>query len=313
MLDVVVIGGGPAAVSAALELEKKEVDYVMIYPKNSIKVCGGLLTPETIKWLMDRNLEKCINNSLVKPQKTDLFLVDLIKKEKNTRKKYITNIDRQKFDEELLNNIDDDRKIDGFVNKIKEFNGIYRIEYNGSFIETKHIIYTVGPRSIFLKKTPRLLIQNYYEINGKNLNNVLFVLHKKINGFYLWIVPKGNYLMVGSLGESRKFFNLIVEETFKFLEYEIFIKKIIKRESGLMIFPEKNEDILLYNNKILFAGESAGLISRKTGKGIYYALVSGELAGKYYDSAQLYSKAVKPLIEKVNHKISEANQMYYYS
>lgn len=308
--EVIVVGGGPAAVSAAMELEKKKVDYAIIYPKSFIKVCGGLLTPETISWLEKKGLEDCVKKSLVKPEITDLTLIDLIQKELHVKKDYITNIDRQKFDEELSNNLKPERKIDGFVNDIEYEDRLYKVKYNDSIIESKHIIYATGSKSKFLEKTPKVMLQDYYEVDGKNIDNNLFVLHEKINGFYLWIIPKGSYLIIGSLAESRAFFEPIMRESFDFLGYNINIRGMIKREAGLMVFPERNYEYPLYKDGMLFVGESAGLISRKTGKGIYYALLSGELAGKYYDSPKIYAKSVEPLLQKVREKIYEADQIY---
>ena len=309
-IDTVIVGGGPAAVMAALELEKRNIDYVIIYPKNYSKICGGLLTPETVEWLKKRNLSSIIDNSLTTPSHLDLLIVDHIAHKTTRKKKYIINIDRYKFDEELREKIDNKRKINGAVTNIKNMGGLFNIYYTNSMIKSKHLIYAIGPNSKFLNKMPQITIQHHYEISGKNIKEVIFILHEKIKEFYIWVIPKDNNLIIGSLNKYKMLMEPIVEETLKGLGYDIRLDKIVKKEGYLLALPNQPKDIICSHNNIIFAGESANFVSRKSGKGIYYALISGELAGKYYDSPVLYSNAVKPLMDKLIKKMEEAKSIY---
>jgi len=161
-----------------------------------------------------------------------------------------------------------------------------------------------------LQKMPQITIQHHYEISGKNIKEVIFILHEKIKEFYIWVIPKDNNLIIGSLNKYKMLMEPIVEETLKGLGYDIRLDKIIKKEGYLLALPNQPKDIICSHNNIIFAGESANFVSRKSGKGIYYALISGELAGKYYDSPVLYSNAVKPLMDKLIKKIEEAKSIY---
>ena len=263
-----------------------------------------------MEWLKKRNLTSIINNSLTTPFNLDLLIVNYKTHETTRKEKYITNIDRYKFDEELRKKIEDKRKINGIVTNIKNTNNLFKTYSTKLTIESKHIIYAVGSNSKFFNKTPQVVIQYHYEIPEKNIKEVVFVLHEKIKEFYIWIIPKANHLIIGSLNKYKMLIKPIVEETLNDLGYNIQLDKRIKKEGGLLAMPNQPKDIIYSHNNIIFAGESANFVSRKSGKGIYYALVSGELAGKYYDSPILYSNAVNPLVNKLIKKMEESKFIY---
>ncbi len=63
------------------------------------------------------------------------------------------------------------------------------------------------------------------------------------------------------------------------------------------------------DDRILLVGDAAGLLNQLSGEGIYYAMKSGQLAGRILaesidQAAPRYLQAVKPLLDDVSYSKS---------
>jgi flavin-dependent dehydrogenase len=174
---------------------------------------------------------------------------------------------------------------------------------DGQLIETQMILGCDGTRSIVAEKTNLstkmqalciALVQEqpmtpkqldiYY--TKKRLVH-LFIKAQGIAG-YAWIFPKKHCVNIG-IGEfesarPKSKPNVSIKETYeqfidvlkeKKLLPENFIIENLKGAT-LPIFPLKNT----YRDRLVLCGDAAGFVNPITGEGIYYAMVSGQIASK---------------------------------
>ena len=101
---------------------------------------------------------------------------------------------------------------------------------------------------------------------------------------YYWAFPKGEFVTTG-VGEfkSRELFKRLRELLLSFNEKHG-LKGEVLWERGFPI-PAGRKDNDVYRKRVLFLGDSGGLVDPLTGEGIYYAARSGVLASDVVRSA----------------------------
>ena len=114
-------------------------------------------------------------------------------------------------------------------------------------------------------------------------------IHSKFNGIrgYGWVFPKKNHVNVGICSydyclSSDPSINLnhVFKEYCAYLKKENILPSTVQnihQQGGVLPYKPHEKT---YSERIILCGDAAGLINPISGEGIYYALVSGEIAAK---------------------------------
>lgn len=283
MVDVVIIGGGPAGISAGTVLQRKGYKTCIIdtciFPRE--KLCAGVLTSKSLKLI--QHIYKNLNFDGMDIR--DINKIELLYNGKTIGKYTVDNayrvINRTEFDNELLKYY---KKVGGMV---LDGQKDYKLVYEKSVVvlsDGKEIPYRVliGADGINSKvrsyvghlwKASVLCFEQFIpNLSGEDTIKIDFA---GILGGYSWRIPGKNRIGVG-LGEFyirgmkkkptkyRRYFNSqgisdISNIKGAFVSFGNFVRKPVK-------------------NNVLLVGDAAGLVDAMTGEGIYFAIESGRQA-----------------------------------
>jgi len=301
--DVIVVGAGPAGATAAKCLAEKGVKVALIdkkeFPRD--KSCGGGLPTRVLKrFPYTVDLIDSISYGSITYSSSLRYKFRILRD-----KPLIATVVRKDFDYGLVK-IAIAKGVDFIVdNTVKDIqvekNKSNVIFEDGKKLESKLIIGADGVRSVvadkskLAKKTDGncLCIIEEQLMNEKDIEKYfsdkrivhIFIKTKGISG-YGWVFPKRKYVNIG-IGEfetginNKKPRSNLIEVFDNYIDIlkdkKILPKnfKIKNRQGGILpIFPLEKT----YSERILLCGDAAGFINPITGEGIYYAMVSGQLA-----------------------------------
>ena len=202
---MVIVGAGPAGLTAMKYLSKK-YNSLLIDKNNKkyIKPCGGLLADETTLFFNQKNIN-ISEKILSRPPKPKQVYFDIDNEEKIENGKLI-NIDRKKFKKWLIDKIDKNRiQFNTKLTKIEEKGNdlLLRVNNNGEkqFIKTNKLVdaggaYSKVKRHFNSSKKYYLGIQSKLKMKNKQ-KNVYFFYNNEITNYYIWLIPKSNYTILG--------------------------------------------------------------------------------------------------------------------
>lgn len=305
--DVVVVGAGPSGSTAAKNLAEREINVLLIdkdkFPRN--KSCGGGVPMRTITRY---------------PYLKDLPSIDsysyggFVYSQKKTGKTKIlkttpvlANVLRSRFDQDLVNLavskgavFQDDKK----VTNVKINSDCAQLSFkDGTSLKTNIIIGADGTYSLIAKqaglsskskKTKGICVLEEFPLSEDVMDEYftsdrLCHIHSKFNGIrgYGWVFPKKNHVNVGIISydyclssDPNINLNHIFKEYFSYLKKEKILPSILQnnhQKGGVLPY---QPHVKTYSERLLLCGDAAGLINPISGEGIYYALVSGEIAAK---------------------------------
>ena len=142
------------------------------------------------------------------------------------------------------------------------------------------------------------------------------VFYREITDFYSWIIPKDDFLIIGSalpFGEKASArFDLLKK---KLAEFGFQFGKTIKKERALLLRPVKTSQLCLGHNATALVGEAAGWISPSSAEGLSYAFNSAAgLAGALGQGAQKflkrYAKNTRTLKQSISRKNLKSHFIY---
>lgn len=283
MIDVVIIGGGPAGTSAGTVLQRKGYKTCIIdtqfFPRK--KLCAGVLTVKSIKQLQNIFINLNLEHLSIKHiHKVTLLYNRITLGEYNINNAYSV-IDRAEFDNALLQYY---KKIGGLT---YEGQRNYTIAYDKNVIrlsDGQEISYRFLIGADGINSKVRSYVSHSWRASVLCFEEFIPNISKedtiKINfggmlGGYSWRIPGKDKIGIG-LGEFyikgvkrkpkkyRKYFQGQGISDLKnikgaFVSFGNFIRKPIK-------------------NNVLLVGDAAGLIDAMTGEGIFFAIESGKQA-----------------------------------
>jgi len=320
--DITIVGAGPAGCSAAHFLSR---DYkVLLIDANKPprdKPCGGILVEEASEFIKKMNPPKKIFSS---PKELPLAILDWDNNLSVEQKRFLTNVNRKEFDYWLLENAL--KKIDFFAKtkliSFSEKTDCVRLtvdkEGKSSDISTRCLIGADGANSSIRRSLSTNLPKMYPCIQQwikpkKNIDKIYFIFFKQVSDYYSWLIPKGEFLVMGAAIEDKKNVRTNFDIFKKDVKKKLGISGPAKKEEGAIgSRPMSEKDIFLGTKRILMVGEAAGLISPSTGDGISFALRSGYNVAVALNSGlenvdRGYRELSSQLIKEMRKKISKSN------
>lgn len=293
MYDIVIVGAGPAGSNLArligdkykiLLIDKRDMDN----DKNRInKCCGGLLAPDAQKMIAKLGLG-IPKDILVNPQLFAVRTIDLTNNLERLYQRFYYNMDREKFDRWLVSLIPTgvDKKFNSIFKSFTEIPGGYEIRYihNGQEKSAKArvIVGADGALSKLRKiigkgvNIPEMYIsiQEWFECSY-SMPYFTAIFDKEISDFYSWIIPKENYVLLGSAlrpkENAREKYDILKN---KLIQRGFNFENKIKIEGSYIYRPKKISQFYEGRDGIALIGEAAGAISPSSAEGISYALKS---------------------------------------
>jgi len=324
--DIVIVGAGPAGCSLANFLSK-DFSVLMIdwsrFPRD--KPCGGLLIDESLDILKNLDMP---DNIFSYPKTLKLKMIDWDNDMEVVHKKKLVNVNRRSFDYWLLK-LSEKKVQFSSETKLVDFkerdDGVHVLIEKSSkkiLVKTKYLIGADGGFSSIRRRiSPENETKFYVAVqewirSSKSIGDfTYFIYDNEINDYYSWIIPKGNYMIMGSFvlqgDDVRSKFQLFknkVSERFGIhgMTY--------KKEAGLEPRPMTADEICLGRGSAILLGEAACFVSPWSGEGISFALRSGMAAANalnshFDDALERYKKACEPLVEEIGEKIEKAKAL----
>jgi geranylgeranyl reductase family protein len=301
--DVVVVGAGPAGSTAAKNLAEKGVKVLILdkaeFPRE--KPCGGGLPTRVQKRFsyIDPLIDS-VSYGSVTYSSSLRYKFEIVRE-----KPLVLMVLRNDFDHGLLTiAIHAGAVFQGgksVIDVVVQKDKVSVMLDDGHTIDAQVVIGCDGMRSIVAEKTSLykklevkcVSLMQEQPLSPKQLATFfskkhlihLFIKTQGVAG-YGWVFPKKNCVNIG-VGEFQSALSkgkpkIPLKET-----YEAFITTLKEinllpkefpienlRGATLPIFPLDNT----YGDRVLLCGDAAGFINPITGEGIYYAMVSGQLA-----------------------------------
>ena len=331
MYDVIIVGAGPSGATLArligekyrvLVIEKR--DFIENHFFNRDKSCGGLVAPDAQMMLARFGLG-IPKNVLQSPQIFAVRVLDFDNfLERYYQRNYI-NIDRYSFDKWIASLIPDRVRI--------EYNCLFKsfsVEDKGVIVKfikdgkeyeesAKIIVGADGANSKIRREAfkderfPKqyITIQEWYKKETKiDYHSAIF--DREITGFYSWIIPKDDAIIIGSAlapnGNAGEKFELLKN---KLKEKGFVFENKIKTRGAYLVRPTNINQLLTGNYRIALIGEAAGFISPSSAEGLSYSFRSAlalskainENFSRYDKLYKLYTKSLSGNIILKNMKI----------
>ncbi|MEN1760351.1 FAD-binding protein [Anoxynatronum sibiricum] len=295
MYDIAIIGAGPAGANLARLLGEAYKVVVMDrrdlesnHPVSSRnKCCGGLLAPDAQKMIAKLGLG-VPTEVLVDPQLFAVRTIDVTNGIEKLYQRFYYNMDREKFDRWMVSLLS--------LGVDKRFNAVYKgyepmkdgvtVHFTQKgrrdSLKTRVLIGADGACSGIRKSISMgravpdiyIAIQEWYE-NQVPQAYYTAIFDEEISDFYSWIIPKNQYLVLGSaLKANDKTWEKYHKLKEKLAHHGFLFHHRVKKEGAFIYRPKHANQLWAGRDGIALVGEAAGAISPSSAEGISYALKS---------------------------------------
>jgi geranylgeranyl reductase family protein len=305
--DVVVVGAGPAGSTAAKVLAIKGINVLLLdketFPRD--KPCAGGLPARVLKrfpYIEKNNLIDSYSHSMCIHTSSLKYKIDIVKNEP-----IVAMVLRNAFDTGLVNLASQSGAVflggKTAVHIKTDIDQASLILNDGTTIDASYVIAADGmwskmTKQLFGPQNPQnigLCVLEEYPMSKKIMDQFFgeqrcIHIHMNVFGMagYGWVFPKKEHVNIG-LSEFRHAINPEREKKNLKALYGEYIKllkenKIIPENLKIKavkggVFPTVPIE-QTFTTRTLLCGDAGGLANPLTGEGIYYAMVSGEIAGK---------------------------------
>lgn len=319
MYDIVIVGAGPAGANLARLIGDKY--KILLIEKRDLgkensghcisKCCGGLLAPDAQKMIARLGLG-IPKDILVDPQLFAVRTIDLTNNLERLYQRFYFNMDRDRFDRWLVSKLPDsiEIKLNSVFKGLSKIPGGYEVKYTNNRQEilarARVIIGADGASSLIRKcisgnaNSPEkyIAIQEWFEYSDL-MPYYTAIFDEEISDFYSWIIPKDNYLILGSAlkpgAHAREKYDLLKR---KLAQLGFNFNDKIKTEGAYIYRPRKTKQLYTGKDNIALIGEAAGAISPSSAEGISYALKSSLYL------AQSLNEGIDGFLERYKEKMS---------
>jgi len=303
MYDVIIVGGGPAGSSAGLHLAQQDINVVIVDKENfpRVKPCGGGLTYRILTRFprLKDAIEQLVLNRLYTMH---FYSPDLSCARYTYHEPLTLMIRRSEFDTMLL---DQCRRAGATVvtsapvnNIAVTANGVEVTTIHGEKFQAKALIGADGTNSLVARQTglrdkwqrEQVVVGIVSEVPHTALDlqdhSIIHTLFG-VNGLkgYGWVFPKQKYVNLGIAGVMSKNQDGNMKTMYEKFIHTLKVQKKIPQSFEATnirggILPIKGVTPKTQTDRVLLCGDAAGFVNGLTGEGIYYAMISGELAAK---------------------------------
>lgn len=328
--DVIIVGSGPAGAIAGHELAKSGKSVAIIdkseFPRK--KLCGGLLPDKSIELLLDIFHDSGFDRSIL-DTKFDSF--DLWHKDYGHICKCSSHglamhlVDRFYFDKYLLDKAIDQGCLFYCGKVVSVVAGVVTTEA-GSIYHGRHIIGADGANSIVRKavqskpgrdfetvsleiEVPRSALKPQHTARTADI-------HFAYNPVgYGWVFHRKDTSVIGMSGHAPH--NRNIRAHFKTFCSDVLAEDYNLQDSEIegFIIPTGNLTDFPAQGSVVLVGDAAGLVEPFTGEGIYYAMKSGQIAGRmlakgHFKPAE-YNRAIHKAISRNLTHARLARKLFY--
>ena len=291
VVDVVVVGGGPAGATAATDLALQGRSVLLLDRAGRIKPCGGAIPPRLLK-------DFAIPEHLLVARATAARIVSPSDRHVHMPIEggFVGMVDRDVFDEWLRARAEAAgavRRVGRFLELGHDPDGTAVVRFGTDEgpveVRTKAVIGADGARSALGRHCgsghPPCVFA-YHEIvesppeatdgfDGARCD--VYYRGTVSPDFYGWIFPHGGTTSVGT-GSARKGFGLRASVEALREAAGLGGARTVRREgAAIPLRPLRRWD---NGRDLVLAGDAAGVVAPASGEGIYYAMVGGRLAAE---------------------------------
>ncbi|MGY5859064.1 MAG: NAD(P)/FAD-dependent oxidoreductase [Candidatus Thorarchaeota archaeon] len=295
--DVIIIGAGPAGISAAIKLEDLGIDY-LLFDRNlrpgEEKPCAGFIPISTIQRFSIPTIDDqhLITSARLQFSGKDLSTVEF-------EEPVGINVSRGALGQTMLSKASatDNHYLGTKVTNVATSKDLCTVSVRENGIErnytSKLIIDASGANPVSQRFVPlRKRISNSamgyglqyhieFEEELPNSNTFLYGSQYSPSG-YSWLFPRGKTMVFGTGGlvkrvrendrRTHDYLDHIMKEVEPFSS-ELSKGTIVKKDSALM--PLAGVVLPSHGKRIMLAGDAAGQCSPISGEGIHYSIVGG--------------------------------------
>ncbi len=284
MFDVVIIGAGPAGTAAAFDLLVKGLKVLVLdkyeFPRK--KACAGGITPKAyhlFKYDISSLIKReCRSVKINSPDKKSFYI-----KDKNTLCYMVKREDLDLFSFNRVMEKGVDFQVVKKIESIIQTPSFVEINTRGQVIKALYLIGADGANST----VRRLVFKSRFYKNQFALEadvrmdrpdryQMEFDFSRSKNGYY-WIFPKDDHVNIGVYSVDSNV-GLQTKQLFEYADQRLYSTRL-ESIKGYPVctrgFNYKSD-----SNRILLAGDAAGLAEPLLGEGIYFAVKSGQMAAR---------------------------------
>jgi geranylgeranyl reductase family protein len=311
--DVIVVGAGPAGATLAYELAKRGIG-VLLLEKEKLprhKCCAGGVTSKTAK-LLDFDISEVLEDVIYEVTFT-FNLGNPYLGQHNQPLMYT--VMRDVFDYFLV------KKAQQLGAVLIEGQKVTQIQVTGDWVEistadnifrSRLVVgadgaYSIVARELGMGRSIEYVtgIESEIVVSEEELAKWKSRVQMELGcvpGGYAWVFPKRDHLSIGVGGHTSKVRHLKHHHQ-KFLNSLSIGNYTVTRSSSHLI-PTCTKGGLVWQDKALLLGDAAGLADPLTGEGIYYAILSAQLAAPVIASSLAHDKVkLEDYQEAVDEKI----------
>ncbi|NOX71626.1 MAG: geranylgeranyl reductase family protein [Candidatus Micrarchaeota archaeon] len=273
MLDVLIIGAGPAGLSCAADLKKRGLSVKILEEHKEIGVpvqCSGLISWNLSRYtrIDDSFIERKVHTALIhSPSGITL---------KAEKKRPVYVIDRNMFDKYLAKGLENDIIFNERIIRLKFEDTHVSLFTENNAYKAKMIVGADGPLSVVARHfgvSPKTATGLIAMVDEKPENDIVELFYnRKITEHFLWKIPRNGKTEYGMMGKKPKIKELM--NFFSLQDADI---------SGGLI-PMKPAEKTYFERAILL-GDAAGQVKPWSGGGVVYALLSSQIAANVIEAA----------------------------